>query len=40
MAKPTKAQLSAAANALRDPATREVSETKAAKILGAGRNKK
>ncbi len=40
MAKPTKAQLSTAGRALRNPRTREVNETKAAKTLAAGRKPK
>jgi hypothetical protein len=37
MKRPTKRQLSQAGRALRDPHTREANETKAAKILRAGR---
>ncbi len=37
--RPSKAQLSAAGKALRNPHTREVNESKAAKILAAGRKK-
>ncbi len=40
MKKPTKTQLSKAGKQLRNPHTREVNETKAAKILAAGRKKK
>jgi ATP-dependent Clp protease adapter protein ClpS len=40
MAKPTKKQLSAAGKALQNPHTREVNETKAAKVLAAGRHNK
>lgn len=40
MPKPTKAQLSAAGKALRNPHTREKNETKAAKTLAAGRKRK
>lgn len=38
--KPTKAQLSKAGRDLRNPHTREVNESKAARILSAGRKKK
>jgi len=40
VAKPTKQQLTTAAKALRNPRTREVNETKAAKTLAAGRKRK
>jgi hypothetical protein len=40
MARPTKAQLSRAGKALRNPHTREKNETKAAKTLAAGRKRK
>ncbi len=40
MAKPTKKELSWAGKTLRNPRSREVNETKAAKILAAGRKKK
>jgi hypothetical protein len=38
--RPSKAALSAAGKALGNPRTREVNETKAAKVLAAGRRKK
>ena len=38
--KPSKKELSAAGKALRNPHTREVNETKAAKTLAAGRKSK
>ena len=40
MKKPTKQQLTTAAKGLRNPRTREVNETKAAKTLAAGRKRK
>jgi len=40
MAKPTKKQLSDAVKKLQNPHTREKEETKAAKILAAGRKQK
>ncbi len=40
MAKPTKAQLSEAGRVLRNPRSREASETKAAQVLRSGRKGK
>ncbi len=40
MKRPTKKQLSKAGKMLRNPHTREKNETKAAKVLAAGRKKK